>query len=245
MNALAAAGSRVLDLLFPPACELCGAACEGHLCDACAASIRPRDPRVCCRVCGKTLIEDDRAAGALAPLCRRCRTEPPAFALARSAAAFHGPMGTLVHKLKYAKATWLAGTVARFMAQCFRDAYGAERVDLVCPVPLHPAKELARGYNQAALLAAALGERLSLPARADLLLRVRDTATQTRMDADERRVNVRGAFAAAPGAAARLAGKTVLLVDDVMTTGATFGACAAVLRDAGAARVLALSAARD
>lgn len=148
MNALSAAGSRLLDWLFPPACAVCGKPCADHLCGACAAEIRPRDPRLCCPVCGKTLIEDDRAAGDAGPLCRRCRTEPPAFALARSAAAFRGPMGELVHQLKYARATWLAGTVARFMARCFRDAFGAERVDLVCPVPLHPAKEFVRGYNQ-------------------------------------------------------------------------------------------------
>lgn len=245
MNRVSSIAGRALDLVFPPVCAICAGPASGHLCDACAASIEPRDPRLCCRICGKTLLESDRAAGAAEPVCAGCVRHRPAFALARSAAAFHGPMGRLVHSLKYAKAAFLADTVARFMARCFRDSFGDERPDLVCPVPLHPLKERKRTYNQAALLAAALGRRLSLPVRMDLLRRVRATQTQTRMDARARRENMRGAFAAAPDAAARLFGKTVLLVDDVMTTGATLDACAAALRGAGAARVLALSAARD
>ena len=245
MNGGASFGRRALDLLFPPVCAVCGGPAAEHLCADCAAAVVPRDGRLCCRICGKTLLESERAAGAVEPVCAGCRRHRPAFELARSAAAFHGPMGTLVHALKYANATYLADTVARFMVRCFRDAFGAERTDLVCPVPLHPSKELFRGYNQSVLLAAALARRTGLPMRADLLRRVRATDTQTRMDARTRRANVRGAFAAAPDAAPRLFGKTVLLVDDVMTTGSTFDACAAALRAAGAARVLALSAARD
>ena len=243
--ALSFVADAASDLLFPPACELCGGPSRGHLCAACRATVLPRDPLLCCRICGKTLLGGDRLAGAAEPLCAGCRAHPPAFELARSAAAFHGPMGTLVRRLKYAGRTWLAGDMAGFMARCFRDSFADARADLAVPVPLHPAKELSRGYNQSALLAAALGRTLGVPVRTDLLRRVRATETQTRMDAKARRANMRGAFAATAEAADRLAGKTVLLVDDVMTTGATFDACAAALREAGAARVLALSAARD
>ena len=241
----AAVSGFLLDLLFPPVCAACGGPAAGHLCPACAAMAAPRDPRLCCRVCGKTLLADERAAGAAEPVASGCRTRPPAFALARSAAAFHGPMGTIVHKLKYGGATYLADTAARLMARCARDGFAGERIDLACPVPLHPAREFARGYNQSLLLAAALARRLGIPLLPGALVRVRDTATQTRMDAAGRRANMRAAFAAGPDAAPRLVGKTVLAVDDVMTTGSTFDACAAALRAAGAARVLALSAARD
>ncbi|MBQ9726946.1 MAG: ComF family protein [Kiritimatiellae bacterium] len=242
---LSAAGAAALDLLFPPACELCGGPSRGHLCEACRARILPREARLCCRVCGKLLIEADRAAGATDPLCAGCRKHPPAFTLARSAAAFHGPAGTLVRAVKYGGRTWIADVLAALAAQCFRDSFDGAAVDLAVPVPLHPARELARGFNQSALLAAGVARRLGVPMRTDLLRRVRETQTQTRMDRAGRRENMRGAFEAAPGAGARLAGKTVLVVDDVMTTGSTLDACAAALREAGAARVLALSAARD
>lgn len=242
---LSAARAAALDLLFPPACELCGEPSRGHLCAACRAAVRPRDPRLCCRVCGKTLVAGDRAAGAAGPVCAGCRERPPAFALARSAAAFDGPAGELVRRLKYGRRTWIADVLAALAAQRFPSLFGGETADLAVPVPLHPARELARGFNQSALLAAGIARRLGIPVRADLLRRVRETGTQTRMNAAQRRANMRGAFAATPGAAARLAGKTVLVVDDVTTTGSTMDACAAALRAAGAARVLAFSAARD
>ena len=199
----------------------------------------------CCAVCGKTLLTDEAAFGTAAPVCHGCRARRPAFDLARSATLLRGPVRKLVHGLKYRRETWLAPVLGEWMHGCFLAHYADERPDVVAPIPLHPFKRLRRGYNQSELLARDLARRLGLPCAPRLLARVRDTATQTRKDRDARRRNVSGAFAVPRARAPYAFGKRVLLVDDVMTTGATFAAAASALRAAGAARVLCLSAARD
>ena len=199
----------------------------------------------CCAVCGKTLLTDEAAFGTAAPVCHGCRTRRPAFDLARSAAAFQGPVRQLVHGLKYRHGFRLAEPLAELLHGCFLAHFAAERPDLVCAVPLHRARRHRRGYNQSELLARLLARRLALPFAPGLLRRVRDTPTQTRMDARQRRDNMAGAFRVPEERAPAAYGKCVVLVDDVMTTGATFGAAAAALREAGAGRVLCLSVARD
>ena len=110
---------------------------------------------------------------------------------------------------------------------------------------MHPLRRLRRGYDQARLLAAALADALGLPCECGLVARRRATPTQTRLDAEERAANVRDAFAVVPGARKRIVGKCILLVDDVMTTGATLGALSRVYREAGAERIICMSFARD
>ena len=234
-----------LRLLYPQGCAVCGAPGDAALCDACRAKIPIRPAEACCAVCGKTLVERDAALGTAAHVCRLCRKEPPPFALARSAALLQGPVRTLVHDLKYHRAEWLAPALGELLHGCYLAHYAAERPDVVVPIPLHPFKRLSRGYNQSELLARDLARRLGLPCAPRLVARVRNTATQTKRDRSERRRNMDGAFAVRPARAPFCAGKRVLLVDDVMTTGATFAAAARALRDAGAARVLCLSVARD
>ena len=199
----------------------------------------------CCAVCGKTLVADERALGTAAPVCHACRTRRPSFALARSAAVFQGPVRDLVHQLKYRHGIRLAEPLSELLHGCFLAHCSAERPDLVCPVPLHLSRLRQRGYNQSEELARRLGRRLGLPCARRLLVRTRDTPTQTRMNAEERRANVAGAFRVPDRAVPCAYGKCVVLVDDVMTTGATFEAAAAALRAAGAQRVLCLSVARD
>ena len=121
----------------------------------------------------------------------------------------------------------------------------SEPVDCVCPVPLHGARQRGRGFNQAALLARELARRLGVEAFPNAVRRVRNTPTQTHLSAVERRRNVRGAFEPNPVLAGWFAGRVVLLVDDVMTTGATVSEAASALRKAGARRILALTVARD
>ena len=234
-----------LRLLYPQGCAACGAPGGDALCAECRAQVEVRPAEGCCAICGKTLIDRDAALGTASSVCRHCREERPAFDLARSAALLRGPMRKLVHGLKYRRETWLAPVLGEWMHGCFLAHYAAERPDVVVPIPLHPFKRLRRGFNQAELLARDLSRRLGVPCEPRLLSRVRDTATQTKKDRDARRRNMAGAFAVLRARAPYAFGRRILLVDDVMTTGATFAAAASALRAAGAARILCLSAARD
>ncbi len=159
--------------------------------------------------------------------------------ICRAAGAYAGALSAIVHALKYQHRTSLAKPLGDLIARHCGDAlHGA---DLVVPVPLHPSRQRARGFNQAALLARAL----PLPC-AEALARVRATPSQTDLPADRRRLNVKGAFAVVPRDRQRaaLSGRCLVLVDDVATTGATLGECAKVLREAGAREVRAVTAAR-
>lgn len=177
--------------------------------------------------------------------CLKCRASPPAFDMARSAVSFRGPARALVHSFKYGGAPWTARTVSTWLEGCWFAHFADERPDFVCSVPMHPLRKMRRGYDQAQLLAVAFANAIGLPCAKGLAVRCRATKTQTRLGAEERRGNVRGAFAAAPGARDRIAGKCILIVDDVMTTGATFDALSRVYRENGASRVLCMSFARD
>ncbi|TAK72590.1 MAG: ComF family protein [Dehalococcoidia bacterium] len=218
----------VLDLLFPPRCALCG---RGGvlLCDGCAATLPPADGDRCER-CWMPV--------ARATLCRHCYQQPPAFESIRAAFVMDGPARRLAHELKYEGMTSLAEPMAELMAACADVA----EADVVVPVPLHPARERSRGYNQASELARHLAAVARLPYEARASCRLRDTAALARtMHRDERRAIVAGAFAADRG---RIDGRRLLLVDDVVTTGATLDACAGALRAAGASAVRCVTWAR-
>jgi ComF family protein len=148
----------------------------------------------------------------------------------------------LVHALKYSYHSTLASPMGELMARYLQEA--PLTADVLVPVPLHPHRQRTRGYNQSLLLAREVSRRLGLPMAAGALLRRRDTPPQARAaEADARRRNVAGAFACRPGA---VAGRRVLLVDDVTTTGATLDACArALLAQGGASSVWALTFARE
>lgn len=234
----------VLDLLYPVACSVCGAPSPAHLCAACRASIHVRAAETCCRLCGKVVMEAV-SAGVAAPLCGPCRDHPPQFDLARSAAEFKGPVRELVHLFKYHKGTWLCDELADLLEGCFLAHCRGEAPDVVCPVPLNRAKARERGYNQAGLLAEALAARIGVPAVPGILVRCRNTPTQTHLGAAGRRANVAGAFLSPPHLRPWAYGRCVLLVDDVMTTGATLSECAGALKANGAERVVALTVARD
>ncbi len=229
-----------LDLAFPRACAICGrppGLDARQLCWDCVADL-PLITMPFCSVCG------DPADGVTESdfVCGWCRDRPPPFERARSAVRFHGAIRDLLHAFKYQAAIHLTPDLSGLLEGCVRAHYGAEVFDAVCCVPLYPARERERGYNQARLLADDLARHRSLPFMPRLLRRIRSTGTQTRLSAPARAENVRGAFAVADPAWVR--GRRLLLVDDVMTTGSTVAECARVLRSAGAWRVFVATIAR-
>jgi ComF family protein len=216
------------DLLFPPQCALCDAG-GTLLCDACADALPLADGARCER-CWMPV-----RGGAL---CQHCVDDPPAFTSIRAPFVMEGGARRLAHELKYDGLTALAEPMARLMAL----DVAATPVDVVVPVPLYPSRLRSRGYNQAAELARHMARAASLPCDPQALRRARNTAALAKtMHRDERRAIVAGAFGARPQ---RVDGRRVLLVDDVVTTGATLDACASALLDAGAASVCCVTWAR-
>lgn len=208
---------QALDLLFPPRCVGCGRG-GSWFCDACVAAIAPAP---------------DWSAG----------LEPLAGLWA--AGLYEDPLRLAIQALKYEGKRQVAGPLGRLLAATYRrQMRGARlRFDAVVPVPLHPKRRAERGYNQSALLARGLARDVGLALREDVLWRWRHTPQQVGLDAAGRRANVAGAFGCRSRHPA-LAGKTLLLVDDVCTTGATLAACAETLRAAGAREVWGLTLAR-
>ncbi len=236
--------STILDLLYPITCASCGVPSHTHLCETCRAAISIRPAITCCVRCGRVMMEIKSAGNAVAE-CGPCHTLKLKFDIARSAAEFKGPVRDLIHKFKYNGATWLCRELTDLLEGCVITHYPKEKIDCLCPVPLSRTKERTRGYNQANLLADDLSKRLKTPVLSEILIRKRNTPTQTRMNAEERRANVHGAFESPLTLRPWTYGRCILLVDDVMTTGSTLSECAAALKANGAERVLALTVARD
>ena len=173
--------------------------------------------------------------------CQQCIAHPPRFALARSYGEYGGALRSMIHLLKYDEMIPLASPLGERLASVAR-AGDFGTCDAVAAVPLESSRRRARGYNQAELLAKVVARRMTLPLLdASALRRTRATTSQAGLTRAQRRENVRGAFEAQSKA---VKDRVILLIDDVMTTGATLDACAAALRNAGATRVLCLSVAR-
>lgn len=218
-----------LDLLFPPRCAICRRIglelCPGCVADFCAVGSS------ICRICGEPR--------AVPGLCSRCAANPPAYQRIRSAFRFDGGIRRAVHVLKYNGRHRLAAPLA---AAAARVVPAPTQPVVICPVPLYPARQIERGYNQAGLLAVELASYWGLVCLPeDALRRTRPTSSQVGLDYDARQSNVRHAFSAEPSL---VTGSSVLLVDDVCTTGATLNACAEALLAAGAASVAGVTLAR-
>lgn len=227
------------DLLFPPACLACGvrlaASTPPLLCTRCLDKLIPLRPPLC-TCCGKPLAD---AAGA-GHRCGRCLGHPPAFVRARALFLYDGPVVEIIQHLKYHGDTAGLATIAHLCQAAARLDPGEP--DIILPVPLHLERLRQRGFNQSQRLAAAFFPEHREKIRLDILARRRQTLPQTGMSGAERRRNLKNAFAVVAAPAVRR--RSVLLVDDVYTTGSTVHECARVLRRAGAAAVEVLTLAR-
>jgi len=174
--------------------------------------------------------------------CANCREMELYFQWARAAVAADGTVLEVIHRYKYQQSLWFEPFLAGLLAERAVPLLRESPCDVIVPVPLHPLKKREREFNQAERLGNCLGRALKIPVDTRLIERVEYTRTQTRLDRPQRAANVRRAFAMRPGAT--LCGGRVLVVDDVMTTGATTSACAKILRDAGAEEVVVLTVAR-
>jgi ComF family protein len=227
-----------LDTLYPPTCLACRAATAAHgaLCPRCWSAIRFIERPFCERL--GTPFERDLGEGLLSP---QAMADPPVFARARAVARFEdGPARTLAHRLKYSDRVELARPMARWMARAGADVLA--EADLLTPVPLHPLRLWRRRFNQAAALAREISRQTGKPCDLAALLRVKATHSQVGLSRAQRAENVQGAFRVADGAPVR--GQNIVLVDDVLTSGATANAASRALLRAGAARVDVLVFAR-
>jgi ComF family protein len=235
----------LLDSLLPPLCLTCRApvTAAGTQCADCARLLNPTGALVCdhCGVSlGSGLLAERPARGRL--LCPPCHDTPPEFAAARAALVYDDAARRLILPLKYARRTDLARWLARRMAAAAPELL--ERAEILVPVPLHWRRLLQRGYNQAGLLAGHLGRGARRPVAHAALRRLRATPSLGERGAAERAALLADVFAVPGREACRIAGRRVLLVDDVITSGATASACARALLAAGAARVDAIAVAR-
>ncbi len=229
-------GGRLADFLLPPQCACCGEVIEktGALCAECWQQIDFIE-KPCCDILGIPFPYDLEAGENQGILSAAAIAAPPRYARARAAARFDGMARRLVHNLKYRDALECAPLMGRWMARASAELL--EQSHVIIPVPLYRMRLWLRRSNQAALLAGEVGRQSGLPVYERVLERNRATRSQVGLGLEERRRNVAGAFIVAPRCRDIIKGKTVLLVDDVITTGATIDACSRALLRAGALQV--------
>ena len=242
----AAAADRLLggllDLVYPPHCVVCERSLADQddpcFCSECLAAL-PAVPETRCPKCGHELSE----YAAVRTRCRACEGKSLFFVSATAPFKYETPVRELILRLKLARQTSLAEPLGAFLCERLDAAGVMPGIDAIVPVPLHWRRRMVRGHNQSLLLAERVGEHFNLRVLRGCLLRVRATRSQTSFSMRKRMENLRGAFAVRKRGV--MEGKTLLLIDDVLTTGATCAECSRVLRqEGGAAAVYVATVAR-
>ena len=225
---LAATFDRLAGAILPGSCLLCGAhAGRGLICAGCTVDLPPA-PDPACPQCGEVTTHGER--------CGACLKDPPDFARTVALFRYEFPVDRIIHALKYAHRL----PVAAWLGACLADRLADAPPELVVPLPLHPTRLRERGFNQSAEIARALARCLGRPLDVRNVVRTRSTPPQAGLPLKERSGNVRGAFECRSD----LGGRSVLLVDDVMTSGATLRECARILRLHGAGQITVAVVAR-
>jgi ComF family protein len=233
---------RVLDIIFPSSCSFCkdplGDSIIPYFCSSCWTDLALLTGPVCPR-CGKPFGSPETLSYSPEFECGICRNDPPLFDQALSIGHFEGPLREAIHQFKYRPCRALGRPLGDWMVGQVRVLTD---IDMIMPVPLHTTRLRQRGFNQALLLAHRMSETHHIQLVYDNLTRSRSTRPQVELSGEERVRNVAGAFSLKRPS--DVANKKVVLVDDVFTTGATMNECASVLKDAGAAQVIAFTLAR-
>lgn len=218
---------QILDWVFPPTCAGCGTL-GTQWCETCQQQVT-RISEPVCPICGEPAVT----------VCRKCLENPPEYVALRSFGLFQRPLRQAIHQLKYKNGISLAAPLSNHLIELYNEFKW--EIDLVTPVPLGARRTRDRGYNQSGMLGRPLAYAINKAYRPGALMRTRETRSQVGLSASERRQNVAGAFMARSDL---VKGKSVLIIDDVTTTGSTISACAQALRQAGASAVYGLTLAR-
>lgn len=221
---------QAIDWIYPPRCAGCSSP-GVRFCDACLASVKVIDQEKVCPLCGVPQPTPE--------ICPECQSYSPAFTSVRSWGLYEGALREAVHRLKYQSDLGISEDLAKPLSALVSHLHW--QVDLIAPVPLSRKRKRSRGYNQAFLLARWVAMADGIPFHPEAIVRSKDTISQVGLSGEERRRNVTGAFQASHE---RVNGKSVLVIDDVSTTGATMQACALALKAAGAGHVYGLTLAR-
>lgn len=228
----------LIEFIYPIGCRNCSTIDGNYICDSCMSSITFINPPKC-KHCSIPLEDEYKS------YCPRCAVEFGHHDGGISIALYDDPIGKLIRELKYEREVGIAGFLAKLANLKIEkdESFDTIKCDIIHPVPLSRKRFVSRGFNQSALIAKKLSSLFDIPYRDDILIRVRDTETQTGLGFDERLINIRGAFKVTDDNL--ISDKSILLVDDVMTTGATIEECARTLNKSGARKVKFITMARQ